>query len=299
MIEITPDYPKPMFVGTPVPLTSSKSPAPLPAESQAPNFKRRSPTTDLRTVDDGRTGGLAGDSGAYYEEKMKQIIFPQVQFEGATAEEAIEFLRIKSRDYDSSEKDPARRGMSLIIKPGPAPSTARISLDLKNVSYAEALRQITQLAGMKYAVEPHAIVVTPRAETSEDSGKYAAAKSGLLPVKLDVPATGRVFEFHGNQKPEPLLLRYQSWERQMAKACFWLVAGLLLFWCCGRKGTCWRTPLVILVLICLPLALLPSWLAVCNALLAGWLLGLIVWLLWRAGRWVEQQDMAAKTEVAS
>jgi hypothetical protein len=153
----------------------------------------------------------------------------------------------------------------------------------------EALRYITQLAGMKYTVERSAVVITPvsDASVSVSTGKLAAAKSGLLPVKLELPASGRVFEFRGNQKPETLTLRYQSWERQMAKACFWLLAGLALFWRLGRRRPWWRTFVVALALTCVPIALLPSWLSVCNALLAGWLLGLVVWLLRCAARWIE------------
>jgi hypothetical protein len=177
----------------------------------------------------------------------------------------------------------------MIIKPGVAPSTATISVDLKDVPMNEALRYITQLAGMKYTVEPFAVVITPvsEASVSVSTGKLAAAKSGLLPVKLDLPASGRVFEFRGNQKPETLTLRYESWERQMAKACFWLLAGLALFWRFGRRRPWWRTFVVALALTCVPIALLPSWLSVCNALLAGWLLGLVVWLLRCAARWIE------------
>lgn len=104
-------------------------------------------------------GGV--NAGAYYAQKMQSIIFPQVQFAGASVEEAVEFLRIKSRDYDTVERDPTKRGVNLIIKPGAAPSTAQITLDLKDVPMAEALKYITELGGMKYKIEPFAVVVVP------------------------------------------------------------------------------------------------------------------------------------------
>jgi hypothetical protein len=122
----------------------------------------------------------------------------------------------------------------------------------------------------------------------EDNPIVAKSKSGVLPVKLELPATGRVFEFRGHEKPESLTLRYFSWERQMTKACFWLLAGLVGFYCCGRKRPCWRTFLVALVLTCVPLALLPTWLPMANALLTGWFIGLGVWLLRCLARWVER-----------
>lgn len=105
--------------------------------------------------------GTTTSPGAYYVDKMSKIIFPTVQFAGASVEEAVEFLRIKSKDYDNFERDPAKKGVNLIIKPGSAPSTATISLDLKDVPMSEALRYITELGGMKYKVEPFAVVVVP------------------------------------------------------------------------------------------------------------------------------------------
>lgn len=106
------------------------------------------------------TGGVV-NSGRYYTDKMQRIIFPTVQFQGASVEEAIEFLRIKSKELDRVERDPAKKGINIILKAGATPSTAQISLDLHDVPMVEALRYITELAGMKYKVEPYAVVVVP------------------------------------------------------------------------------------------------------------------------------------------
>ncbi|MEI6398731.1 MAG: tetratricopeptide repeat protein, partial [Pseudomonadota bacterium] len=104
-------------------------------------------------------GGSSLAPTRYYTEKMQRINFPTVQFQGASIEEAIEFLRIKSRDLDTFERDPAKRGVNIILKPGQAPSTASISLDLHDVPMVDALKYITELAGMKYKVEPYAVLV--------------------------------------------------------------------------------------------------------------------------------------------
>ncbi len=58
------------------------------------------------------------NSGRYYTEKMQRIIFPSVRFNGASIEEAIEFLRTKSKDFDTLERDPSRKGVNIILKPG-------------------------------------------------------------------------------------------------------------------------------------------------------------------------------------
>ena len=109
----------------------------------------------------------ATNPGAYYMDKMARIIFPTVQFAGASVEEAVEFLRIKSRDYDP-EPDPTKKGVNLIIKPGTAPSTAQISLDLKDVPMIEALKYITELGQMKFKVEPFAVVVVPLTDITNE-----------------------------------------------------------------------------------------------------------------------------------
>lgn len=118
--------------------------------------------------DPGDTYGPTVDDSAYYSQKMRNIIFPNVQFSGASIDEAIEFLRIKSRDFDTEERDPARKGVNLILRQGAAPSTATISLDLKEVPMDEALRYITELANMKYKVEKFAVVVVPLSEVGDE-----------------------------------------------------------------------------------------------------------------------------------
>ncbi|WP_395731628.1 tetratricopeptide repeat protein, partial [Prosthecobacter sp.] len=77
--------------------------------------------------------GVGRSPGAYLTEKMNKIIFPTVQFEGATIEEAVEYLRIKSRDLDTFTDKSGVKGVNIILRMGDAPSNASISLDLKDV----------------------------------------------------------------------------------------------------------------------------------------------------------------------
>lgn len=107
-------------------------------------------------------------AGAYLTQKMDTIIFPTVAFENATIEEAIEYLRLKSKDLDNEETDPTKKGVNIIIRTGDAPAGASISLDLKNVPMSEALRYICDLAQMKYKVEAYAVVVVPISESSTE-----------------------------------------------------------------------------------------------------------------------------------
>lgn len=104
----------------------------------------------------------------YLTEKMDKIIFPTVQFQNATVDEAIEYLRLKSKDLDVYETDTTRKGVNIIIRQGEAPGGASISLDLRNVPMSEALRYICDLAQMKYKVEAYAVVVVPLSDNNTE-----------------------------------------------------------------------------------------------------------------------------------
>ncbi|MEI6536842.1 MAG: hypothetical protein WCN98_15960, partial [Verrucomicrobiaceae bacterium] len=166
MDDVTPQYPKPMFVGTQVPIAL--------------------PDSSARSVN---------DSTSYLQSKLQRIIIPSVQFQGASLEEAIEFLRIKVKDLDVAENDATRRGINLILKTGARPSDAAISLDLHDVPVMEALRYITELAGMKYVIEPYAIVVMP---VSDLSTEILTRRFKVPPDFLNADSTGQpTLESHG------------------------------------------------------------------------------------------------------
>ena len=103
-------------------------------------------------------------AGAYYAEKMNRIIFPKVEFMEASVDEIIDLFRTQSREYDNAEKDPAKRGVNLVLKHDATTPTVRITLSLRDVPMSEALRYVTQLAGMAFRIEPFAVVVMPLTE---------------------------------------------------------------------------------------------------------------------------------------
>jgi hypothetical protein len=120
-------------------------------------------------------------AGAYLMQKMDRIIFPSVQFANATLVEAIEFLRLKSRILDTTESDPSRKGVNIILRSADAPSNATINLDLKNVPLSEALRYVCDLAQMKFKVEAYGVVVAPISDSNTEMyNRTFAVKSGDL-----------------------------------------------------------------------------------------------------------------------
>ncbi len=136
------------------------------------------------------------DSSALAEERrgtelmvarLNGIIIPSVDFRDATVRQAVGFLQQRSRDLDTSEDDPERRGINIVLKlpptSAPAPDSlevesatvastgynadSRITLNLSNVPLYEALRYVATLAGLKVKVEPFAVSVVPLSEPTD------------------------------------------------------------------------------------------------------------------------------------
>lgn len=125
-------------------------------------------------------------------EKLDRIVFPHIQFSGATLEEVVEFLTVKSKAYDTAEPDEARKGVPFRILRRPGTESI-ISLDLKKVPLGEAVRYVTELAGMKFRVESHAVIIIPATgSTPVTSATSAAAqiqkgRAGELARKIIIP----------------------------------------------------------------------------------------------------------------
>ena len=88
--------------------------------------------------------------------RAQAIILPQVEFSGATIDEAVQFLQAKSRQLD-----PDKKGVNIVLK-NPEPNSAgQLTLSLKDVPLWEALRYVSELAGMKLEAGEEAIVIRP------------------------------------------------------------------------------------------------------------------------------------------
>ena len=134
--------------------------------------------------------------------KLNNIILPKINFTDSTVREAIDFLVQKSKTLD-----PAGEGVSIVLKlpddggaapaPAPAPAPAavpgipgldpvpgggaipgapvvgggsgtRITLTLANVPLIEVIKYITNLANLKYKIEPFAVSIVPLGTSTEE-----------------------------------------------------------------------------------------------------------------------------------
>jgi general secretion pathway protein D len=129
------------------------------------------PVPNVSLLPDGSGDSMGGgqDGSQLIIEKLRRIIIPSIQFDQATVDEAITFLRIKSRQLDDLEPDPERKGINFIVKTQ-SDTASTITLSLSNVPLIVALKAISDLAGLRHRVEPFAVVIVPL--TDEGSELY-------------------------------------------------------------------------------------------------------------------------------
>jgi len=86
-------------------------------------------------------------------EKLRSLIFPKVEFSGATLDEVTELLRVRSRDLD-----PQGKGVSFVMNVPPESRSTPISLNLTNVPMEEVVRYVSEMCGVSYKVDDNAVV---------------------------------------------------------------------------------------------------------------------------------------------
>ncbi len=100
--------------------------------------------------------------------------------------------------------------------------------------------------------------------------------TGLLPIKLDLPKIGNQVTFEGLSAPDHVMFRYDDWWSRARRLWWALVLGGVAFFLVGQGRPWWNALWAVLILTAIPVCFSPASTAVCNALLAGWLLALIL-----------------------
>ena len=107
-----------------------------------------------------RGGGV--DGSQVILDKMRTLIIPSVALEQATVEEAVEFLRMKSKELDVATTDPAKKGVNFILRlPATGAMPKITSLNLSNVPLEVAVKAVADQASLRSRVEPFAVIISP------------------------------------------------------------------------------------------------------------------------------------------
>ena len=101
--------------------------------------------------------------------KLDEIIIPKVDFNEATVREALDFLKVRAAALDAGEPDPSRKGLNIVLKlaPDAAEAASKVSLNLTDIPLRQAIGYVAQAAGLKFKVEPYAVVVVPQSESTD------------------------------------------------------------------------------------------------------------------------------------
>jgi general secretion pathway protein D len=110
--------------------------------------------TDRSSLFGARSASLANQQTGSdrITQKLRTIIFPKVEFDAATLAEVVELLRVRSRDLD-----PEGRGISFVLSVPPEARDKQVSLNLLNVPMEELLRYVSEMCGVAYKVDEHAV----------------------------------------------------------------------------------------------------------------------------------------------
>jgi general secretion pathway protein D len=98
--------------------------------------------------------------------KMNTIMVPELILNGASLDEAVDFLRLAAVQGDRTTLDENEKGVPYVIQLGdethPAVKKirgARINLKLRNVPLSEAVRLVTEASGTTFRVDEFAVVL--------------------------------------------------------------------------------------------------------------------------------------------
>ncbi len=107
--------------------------------------------------------------------KLREIVFPNVDFADTSLDEAVDFLRLRCRELDINEPDPAKKGLNFVVitsrelaKAAPigegTPETKieglRIEmLRLRNAPLAVVLKYVCEATGTRFEIDGQAVKI--------------------------------------------------------------------------------------------------------------------------------------------
>ncbi len=88
-------------------------------------------------------------------ERVRGTVIPQVQYRDVGADAVFEDLAEAAR-----EADPEGRGVNIVYNGPEGDAARRITLSLRRISLYDAIRYITQVAGLYYRIDDNAVFIS-------------------------------------------------------------------------------------------------------------------------------------------
>ena len=152
------------------------------------------PVRKIRSTDRSTEGASKSSSTQAKDaitRKLNNTIIEKMDLQDASIREVVDFLTKRSREIDTTTDDPKKRGVNIVLKLGPKPSETatssatpaagptetigsqvtedtKVTIALSNVPLIEAIRYLTELAGLKYKIEQFAVSILPPTENTDE-----------------------------------------------------------------------------------------------------------------------------------
>jgi general secretion pathway protein D len=101
--------------------------------------------------------------------KLDEIVIPRIDFRDATIREALDFIKQRAVALDTTEQDPSRRGINIVLKAAAdsPEANSRITLSLNDIPLRAAIDYVAKAANLKLKIEPYAVAVVPQSEPTD------------------------------------------------------------------------------------------------------------------------------------
>ncbi|MEM7013949.1 MAG: serine/threonine-protein kinase [Verrucomicrobiota bacterium] len=100
----------------------------------------------------------ASESDGVIEQKLKEILIPEISFVQTPYSEVIYYLNTRSIELDAIETDPTRKGVNIILGPGSWRET-NVTLNLTNTTLGEALQYVAEFSDATVRVDGNAVIL--------------------------------------------------------------------------------------------------------------------------------------------
>jgi general secretion pathway protein D len=138
-------------------------------------WETKVPAFDVEPILNDDRAGFDNGQIISVRNKLDRIIIPKVSLDQASLEEALDFLRIRSAENDTTELDPDRKGVNFRVNLGAAdsPTVSRVNklrfdLQLSQIPLSQVLKYITDITQTTYSTDEFSVVISPPGSASSE-----------------------------------------------------------------------------------------------------------------------------------
>jgi RNA polymerase sigma factor (sigma-70 family) len=147
------------------------APEPSGTGSQAVSFPAEAPSDGAAPL---TMSAKEGNKRTALEAKMSKIMLPEIDFRQAEFRDVVEMLRGANVEYDTADETGGGKGVNLILNVRDADALPRITFSAKHISLLEAIKIVTQMAGLTYRIADQAVIIEAKGPIAGPGGRPAA-----------------------------------------------------------------------------------------------------------------------------